>query len=53
VETIDFFDSMCTDIEVQTRKFTSPTFHLGEVKTITKEEIVRIMPRSNGIYEDN
>ena len=53
VETIDFFDSMCTDIEVQTRQFTSPTFHSGAVKTITKEEIVRIMPRANGIYDDN
>ena len=53
VETVDFFDSLCTDIEVQTRQFTSPIFASGQVKTVTKEEIVRILPRANGIYEDN
>lgn len=53
VETIDFLDSLCTDIEVQTRQFTNPTFNSGKFISLTKEEIVRILPRSNGCYEDN
>jgi len=53
VESIDFFDSLCTEIEIQTRQFTSPEFSLGKVHINTKEEIVRILPKANGIYDDN
>lgn len=53
VESIDFFDSLCTEIEIQTRQFTSPEFSSGKVHVNTKEEIVRILPKANGIYEDN
>jgi len=53
VESIDFFDSLCTDIEIQTRQFTSPEFSLGKVHVNTKEEVVRILPKANSIYEDN
>jgi len=53
VETIDFLDSLCTDIEVQTRQFTNPSFTSGKFVSLTKEEIVRILPRNNGCYEDN
>ena len=53
VETIDFFDSLCTEIEVQTRQFTAPEFSAGKIHVNTKDEIVRILPKANGIYEDN
>ena len=54
VETIDFFDGVCADIVVQTRQNTSSgNFNLGNTNIKTKEEIVRILPRTNGLYEDN
>lgn len=53
VETVDFFDSLCTEIEVQTRQFTAPEFSSGKIHVNTKDEIVRILPKANGIYEDN
>jgi NADH dehydrogenase/NADH:ubiquinone oxidoreductase subunit G len=54
IETIDFFDGLCTDIVVQTKQNTSSgAFNLGKSSVKTKEEIVRILPRTNGIYEDN
>jgi len=53
VESIDFFDALCADVSIQTRKATAPTFNSGNVNIITKEEIVRILPRTNGMYADN
>lgn len=53
VETIDSFDSLCTDIVVQTRKVTRNSFAKEKVEITTKEEIIRILPRANGLYEDN
>ena len=53
VESVDFFDSLCTEIEIQTRQFTSPEFSAGKIHVNTKEEIVRILPKANGIYDDN
>jgi NADH-quinone oxidoreductase chain G len=53
VETVDFFDAVCSDISVQTRKATSPQYQEGAMRLVSKEEIVRILPRSNGVYQDN
>lgn len=55
VETIDFFDALCADIVVQTRKSSRQEMKIGKVvvPATTKEEIVRILPRSTGIYDDN
>lgn len=55
VETIDFFDSVCADIVVQTRQGSKQEMKIGKstIPATTREEIVRILPRSNGLYEDN
>ena len=53
VDTIDFFDGLCTDIVVQTRAVTTPGFSLGNWQVKTKDEIIRILPRTNGLYQDN
>jgi hypothetical protein len=53
VETIDNFDALCTDIVVQTRKLTRNTFNKEKAEVLTREEIIRILPRTNGLYEDN
>ena len=52
-ETIDFFDTMCSDILVQTRQLGTSKFDKGKTSIISKEEIVRILPRDNGIYTEN
>lgn len=61
-ETIDFFDALCVDINVQTRKVTQNKFdhaiqsqntQLGTPRLSTREEIVRILPRANGLHSDN
>ncbi len=61
-ETIDFFDAVGADILVQTRKITqvkfdhatmTKKFKLGTPRLATSDQIVRILPRSNGIFEDN
>jgi NADH-quinone oxidoreductase chain G len=52
-ETVDFFDGVCSDILVHTRQLTLPQFNEGKAKVISKEEIVRILPRTNGLYEEN
>lgn len=53
VDSIDFFDGTCADILVQTRKLSTPQYENGQIKHLTKEEIVRILPRFNGLYSDN
>ncbi len=55
VETIDFFDSVCADIVVQTRQGSKQEIKIGKstIPATTREEIVRILPRSNGLYEEN
>ncbi len=53
VETVDNFDALCADIVVQTRKLTRNTFNKEKVEVATREEIIRILPRTNGLYEDN
>ena len=55
VETIDFFDAICADIVVQTRQGSKQEMKIGKstIPATTREEIVRILPRSNGLYEDN
>lgn len=55
VETIDFFDAVCADIVVQTRQGSKQEIKIGKstIPATTREEIVRILPRSNGLYEDN
>jgi NADH-quinone oxidoreductase chain G len=53
VESIDFLDALCADISVQTRQASAPMYKEGNMRMMTKEEIVRILPRSNGVYQDN
>lgn len=53
VDSIDFFDGTCADILVQTRKLSTPQYENGQIKHTSKEEIVRILPRFNGLYSDN
>jgi NADH-quinone oxidoreductase chain G len=53
VESVDFLDAVCSDISVQTRKVSNPVYQEGNMRLISKEEIVRILPRSNGVYQDN
>lgn len=53
IETIDFFDSLCSDIIVQTRKGTSLSYNQGQSQISTQEEILRVLPCLNGIYLDN
>lgn len=52
-DTIDFFDGITADISVQTRKLTSPIFENGKPYLQTKDEILRILPRYNGLQIDN
>lgn len=52
-DTIDFFDGMCADITVQTKNVTAPVFLKGKAENISREDIVRILPRQNGYYSDN
>jgi len=53
VDSIDFFDGVCSDIIVQTRQSTTPQYENGKINYKTKDEIVRILPRFNGLYQDN
>lgn len=53
VDSIDFFDGTCADILIQTRKLSTPQYENGQIKHLSKEEIVRILPRFNGLYSDN
>ncbi len=48
IDTIDFFDAMCSDISVHTRKRSSK-----QGRFESKEEIFRILPRTNGLYKEN
>ena len=51
--TIDFFDAVCSDIVVYTRKRTNTQYNKGNLKYITREEILRILPKINGFYSEN
>jgi hypothetical protein len=53
VDTIDFFDGVGSDILVQTRQLSSPNYNNNKVLYETKEEIVRILSKTNGLYQDN
>lgn len=52
-DTIDFFDGSCADILVQTRKLSTPQYENGKITYKSREEIVRILPRFNGLIQDN
>lgn len=59
VESIDFFDAVCSDIIVQTRKRTniSPNYSTENssfaVKLFSQEEILRVLPHTSGLYSEN
>jgi len=53
VDTIDFFDGVGSDILVQTRQLSAPNYNNNKVLYETKEEILRILPKTNGLYQDN
>ena len=51
LDTIDFFDGVCSDIVVQTRNV---GFSKNQSdKSTYKEDILRILPRLNGVYSEN
>ncbi len=52
-DTIDFFDGTCADIVVHTRGSSAPQYEDGKIVYKSKEEILRILPRLNGLYQDN
>lgn len=52
-ETIDFFDGLCSDIVVHTRKFSASQFQNGKAILTSSEDIVRILPKTTGLYNDN
>lgn len=53
IETIDFLDALCSDIAVHTRQLSNLQPREGALRLLSKEEIVRILPRNNGVYQDN
>lgn len=53
VETIDFFDSVCSDIIVHSRLASEPQVKKRSMKLITKDTILRILPKLGGLYEEN
>ena len=53
IDTIDFFDSLASDISVFTTKQTRQKFVNKENILVSQESIVRILPRTNGIYSEN
>lgn len=52
-DTVDFFDGICSDISVHTRKLSVPFFEKGKAKISSKEEIIRVLPKTDGLYSDN
>lgn len=53
VDSIDFFDALASDIVIHTRKRTTPANLGGKVRFTSQEEILRILPRANGLYSEN
>ncbi len=53
IETVDFFDGACSDIVVQTRNVLNKKNQKDEAVFVSNEEIVRILPNNNSIYEEN
>ncbi len=53
VDTLDFFDALGSDITVQTRLRTTTRPVALKRRTVSQEEIVRILPRQNGLYSEN
>lgn len=55
VDTVDFFDAVCSEITVHSRLNTVPrTFFPNKRSDYQpKEEIRRILPRTNGFYSEN
>lgn len=52
-DSIDFFDGTCADILIQTRKLSTPQYENGKIVYKSKEEVIRILPRFNGLMQDN
>ncbi len=53
VESLDFFDAVASDILVYTRNRIAPRFVRGKRRLLPQEEILRVLPRSNGLYDEN
>ncbi len=53
VDTLDFFDSMCSDISVQTRNRTVSRYTKTQVQALSREDILRILPGTSGLYTEN
>lgn len=54
-ETLDFFDAVCSDITVFTRKRSSAAYKNENalISVNSQEEVLRILPRKNGLYNEN
>ena len=53
VQTIDFFDSMCSDIIVHSRTLSNTTQTKTSPVVNTGDTILRIVPKFGGLYEEN
>lgn len=52
-DSVDFFDALCSDISVHTRGQTSVQPSGLPSKVSGKDEILRVLPRNNGLYSEN
>jgi len=51
--TIDFFDGVCSDIIVSTRKSTKNQVKNNKIISVVGDEILRILPNHNDLSKDN
>ena len=52
-DTVDFFDAVCSDIIVSTRKSTAIQVKNNNALELTEDTILRILPKNDGLYKDN
>jgi len=53
IDSIDFLDGVCSEISVHTRASTTTNVQNFKSRITSQDDILRILPRSNGIYKDN
>jgi len=53
INTVDFFDAMCSDIIIHTRILSSTQIKATTESLNTEDHILRIVPKVGGLYEEN
>lgn len=53
IDSIDFLDGICSEISVHTRAGTTTNIQNFKNRITSQDEILRVLPRSNGVYKDN